>query len=255
MDALLTTRQLQDLLQVDRITIYRMLNDGRLQGFKVGGQWRFSRQTIERWLEERRGGAQELEPTQPADDVRPSADALPLSCVQTVQDVFAEALAVGMVTTTVDGIPVTPVSNCCEFCDLILHTGAGRQRCVDSWRAAAAEPAVASPLVTCHAGLLYAQGRIEVRGQFVAVVDAGQFLDRVPEGDGWPARIRELAAATGLEAARLQDALKQVPVLSADRQRQVAYLLSRVAAALCEIGEERLGLLSRLQRIAEITTL
>lgn len=47
MDDLLTTRQLQDLLRVDRITIYRMLNDGRLRGFKVGGQWRFSPREVE----------------------------------------------------------------------------------------------------------------------------------------------------------------------------------------------------------------
>jgi hypothetical protein len=33
-DALLATRQLQELLQVDRITICRMLDDGRLEGFK-----------------------------------------------------------------------------------------------------------------------------------------------------------------------------------------------------------------------------
>ncbi len=50
-DDLLTTKQLRDLLQVDRITIYRMLYDGRLHGFKVGGQWRFSRQEIEAWLQ------------------------------------------------------------------------------------------------------------------------------------------------------------------------------------------------------------
>ena len=51
-DTLLTARQLQELLQVDRITIYRMLSDGRLEGFKVGGQWRFSRQAIQGWLKE-----------------------------------------------------------------------------------------------------------------------------------------------------------------------------------------------------------
>ena len=50
MDTLLTTRQLEDLLQVDRVTIYRMLDDGRLQGFKFGSQWRFSREAIETWL-------------------------------------------------------------------------------------------------------------------------------------------------------------------------------------------------------------
>ena len=53
MDDLLTTRQLQDLLQVDRITIYRMLHDGRLRGFKVGGQWRFSRTAIRSWIDHR----------------------------------------------------------------------------------------------------------------------------------------------------------------------------------------------------------
>ena len=47
MDDLLTTRQLTDLLQLDRTTIYRMLNDGRLPAVRVGGQWRFSRQAIE----------------------------------------------------------------------------------------------------------------------------------------------------------------------------------------------------------------
>jgi excisionase family DNA binding protein len=37
----LTTRQVQNILQVDRITIYRMLQDGRLKGVKIGQQWRF----------------------------------------------------------------------------------------------------------------------------------------------------------------------------------------------------------------------
>jgi excisionase family DNA binding protein len=50
---LLTARQLQDLLKVDRITIYRMLGDGRLTGFKVGGQCRFSWWQIETWFQER----------------------------------------------------------------------------------------------------------------------------------------------------------------------------------------------------------
>ena len=50
MDDLLTTRQLQNLLQLDRVTIYRMLNAGRLPGFKVGGQWRFRREDLDAWI-------------------------------------------------------------------------------------------------------------------------------------------------------------------------------------------------------------
>ena len=57
MDELITTKQVQDLLQVDRITIYRMLKDGRLKGVKVGKQWRFQTQEIEDLVS---GGTEEL---------------------------------------------------------------------------------------------------------------------------------------------------------------------------------------------------
>ena len=51
MDNLLTTKQLMELLHLDRTTIYRMLNDRRLPAVRVGGQWRFSRQAVDNWLE------------------------------------------------------------------------------------------------------------------------------------------------------------------------------------------------------------
>jgi excisionase family DNA binding protein len=256
MDTLLTTRQLQNLLQVDRITIYRMLNDGRLQGFKVGGQWRFARQAVEQWLQEQQIGLEVTEPPEAADELRPSPNALPLSCVQAMQGIFAETLGLAAVTTTVDGTPVTPIANCCGFCELILSTEVGRQRCIASWRAVTVDSGSAPHFATCHAGLCYAWGRIVVQGQFVAAIYVGQFLDRVPaDGDGWPGRIAELATATGLEAQRLEAALARVPVLDKDRQQQVPRLVQRVASTFSEIGEERLSLLGRLQRIAEITQL
>ncbi|MBN1135723.1 MAG: PocR ligand-binding domain-containing protein [Anaerolineae bacterium] len=264
MDTLLTVRQLQDLLQVDRITIYRMLDDGRLRGFKVGGQWRFSRQAIESWLHEQQSRLEALEPPgmgAAGSPLRPSPNALPLSCIQAIQDIFAQALGIAAVTTTVDGTPIIPIANSCTFCNLILDTNAGRQRCTSSWRAAAAQetPALslatesASQFTTCHAGLRYAWSRIEVEGQFVAAVHAGQFLDRSPDEAGRPVDLAELAAATKLQVQELQAALATVPVLDPDRQRQVTHLLQRMAATLSEIGTERLNLLSRLQRIAEIT--
>ena len=50
MTDLLTTGQVQTLLKVDRTTIYRMVENGRLPGIRVGKQWRFDRAEIERWL-------------------------------------------------------------------------------------------------------------------------------------------------------------------------------------------------------------
>jgi excisionase family DNA binding protein len=252
LDTLLTTRQLQALLQVDRITIYRMLNDGRLQGFKVGGQWRFPRRAIERWLREQSADLDVPEPPRTAADLQPSAEALPLSCIQAIQDIFAEALGVGTVTTAVDGMPLTPVAHSCEFCDLILSTQAGRQRCIGSWRAAA-EMGDLRQLAICHAGLCYVWGKIEVRGELVAATHAGQFLDAPLDGGEWPARLAELATATGIDEQKLRRALARVPVLDETRRQQVPRLLHRVAATFSEIGEERLNLLGRLRRIAEMT--
>ncbi len=261
---LLTVRQLQDLLQVDRITIYRMLSDGRLQGFKVGGQWRFSRQAIESWLLEQQARLESCEP--PADpggggQLSPSPDALPLSCLQAIQDIFAQALGIAAVTTTADGIPLTPIANSCRFCTLIFDTRAGRQRCIGSWRAALAESDLAPRLAegnapqfaTCHAGLRYVWAWIEIEGRFVAAVHAGQFLEPPADGVGQPAPLAELAAATSLQAQELQRAWGSVPVLDRERQQQLSRLVQRVAATFSEIGAERLNLLGRLRRIAEIS--
>jgi len=255
MDTLLTTRQLQDLLQVNRITIYRMLNDGRLQGFKVGGQWRFSRQTIEGWLRDQRAGLEIETPPPVEGGATSSAQTLPLSCIQAIQDIFAEALGVAAITTAVDGTPLTAISNSCEFCNLILDTEAGKQRCMTSWRVAAGRPGATPQLVTCHAGLRYVWGRIEVQGNFVAATYAGQFLQKPPDGGGWSDRIAELSAAVSLGGQDLCACLERIPVLNEVRQEQIPRLLQRVTATFSEIGEERLNLLVRLQRIAEITGL
>ena len=50
MEDLLTTREVQELLHVDRITVYRMLSDGRLKGVKIGQQWRFPAREVDRLL-------------------------------------------------------------------------------------------------------------------------------------------------------------------------------------------------------------
>ncbi len=65
---LMRTRELQEFLKVDRTTIYNMLGEGRIPGFKVGGQWRFSRQEIEEWFR-RQQPEVEVTPIPPSQDV------------------------------------------------------------------------------------------------------------------------------------------------------------------------------------------
>jgi len=49
-EQLLTPDQVADYLNVDKITVYRLLAQKQLPAFKVGNQWRFKRKMIEAWL-------------------------------------------------------------------------------------------------------------------------------------------------------------------------------------------------------------
>ncbi|HEY73959.1 MAG TPA: helix-turn-helix domain-containing protein [Thermoflexia bacterium] len=246
-DELMTTRELQDFLRVDRTTIYNMLNAGRLPGFKVGGQWRFSRREIESWMREQR----EVERTMP---LPPSPNVFPLDCIHSIQSIFSEAIDVGSIVTRLDGQPLTEISNSCAFCDLILSTPEGSRRCAESWQALTGQIERKPRLRQCHAGLLYARGRIEVENEFLAMVFAGQIvvnetLETVTAGVG------ELAAACALDPAQLRDALPSVRFLTADRSELLMNLLERMAKTLSDIGRERLVLLRKLRHIAEVTSL
>ena len=242
MDDLLTTRQLEQLLQVDRVTIYRMLGDGRLQGLKVGGQWRFPRAEVDAWLHGK--SMPDLERAA-ASPVPAADDPLPLSCVEAIQGVFAQARDVAAVTTTLDGTALTEVSNGTAFCQMILSGDEGRARCAQSWRRAGGTPAL------CHAGLLCAAAPVVVEGRPVARAIACQFA---PDGE-WQADVDGLAAGLGLDAAQLARAVSEVHSLPSEDLPKMAGLVRSVAATYAEIGQERLKLLDRLKRIAEITAL
>lgn len=249
---LLTTRELQNLLKVDRITIYRMLEQGRLPGFKVGGQWRFSRREIEEWLETQHDVLTLTDEVAAASV--PSPTPLPLRCVQNVQDIFAEALDLAAITTDLAGNPLTRVSHPCAFCDLVLSTPEGRKRCMDTWRASEI-PGTSTPVAKrCHAGLSCMSVLVRAGGNPVAVFSACQFAGH--EGTDRPEvrqDLQRMAKELGLDEADLVARRADVRVLSASEATRISRLVQRMSVTLSEIGDERLMLLSRLERIAEMT--
>ncbi len=46
----LTVRELAGYLRVHQTTVYRLLREHKLPAFRVGADWRFSREAIERWM-------------------------------------------------------------------------------------------------------------------------------------------------------------------------------------------------------------
>lgn len=46
----LSVEEVARWLDIDTRTVYRMVKQGKLPGFKAGGQWRFNRQMLESWV-------------------------------------------------------------------------------------------------------------------------------------------------------------------------------------------------------------
>lgn len=53
MQNLLTVKEVAALLRVSAQTLYKMLDNGEIPAVKVGSQWRFDRDRIRDWLQQR----------------------------------------------------------------------------------------------------------------------------------------------------------------------------------------------------------
>jgi excisionase family DNA binding protein len=46
----LTVRELAGYLRIHQVTVYRLLREQKLPAFRIGSDWRFNREEIERWM-------------------------------------------------------------------------------------------------------------------------------------------------------------------------------------------------------------
>jgi excisionase family DNA binding protein len=61
---LVTVKELSNYLRVHPSTIYRLLKEGELPGFKLGSDWRFNLEAIHRWRVDQ---GEEIEENHPED--------------------------------------------------------------------------------------------------------------------------------------------------------------------------------------------
>jgi len=243
----LTTRQVQEILKVDRITIYRMLQDGRLKGVKIGQQWRFAQSEIERLLQ--RQSSPEL-PNQASTDAT-----FPTHCVQTIQDLFSNVSRISALVVDRQGEALTEVSRACDFCRLMLSSPSGAAACRASWKAAAEHADSGGKYITCHAGLQYITAPVMDKGEQAGLFLSGQFYWHAPDAREQSERVRRLATAHNLDQDVLQKSAAAIPVIAPEQQPQVEEWPFSAARAVQSILQERILFIERLQQIAHLTQL
>ena len=57
-DRWMTLQEIADYLQLSRDLIYRLAQKGKIPASKVGGRWRFKREKIDQWMEDRSTGGE-----------------------------------------------------------------------------------------------------------------------------------------------------------------------------------------------------
>jgi excisionase family DNA binding protein len=50
---IMTMREVADFLRLTEKTAYRLASEGKIPGFKVGGSWRFRKEEIDTWIEDK----------------------------------------------------------------------------------------------------------------------------------------------------------------------------------------------------------
>jgi excisionase family DNA binding protein len=247
MTELLTTKQLQGLLKIDRITVYRMLDDGRIKGVKIGNQWRFPQAEIDRLLGDKK------DPTE--ESMAETICDFPASCVSEVEGIFAGIIGIGAVTVTMQGTPLTEPVFSNPFCKLMMSCESGQQACRNSWRSIAMKSTGNSNFRVCHAGLCYKRSPIEADDRQIAWLIAGQYYLDDPEPQQQSQRMHELAKTHHLSEEKLQAAAQKIPVLKKYQQDQVQEWTPKVASTVQAILCERADLMNRLKRIAELSSI
>ena len=190
--SLLTARQVQTMFGVDRSTVYRMAEDGRLPAIKIGRQWRFRPEEIERLLVASPGAAM-LNGTPPA---------LPASAAAVVE-IAADLLGVMMVATDMYGRPLTGVANPSRWFAARADDPASLADCVVEWKMLADEPDFEPQFLTGQLGFQCARAYIRSGTSLVGMVLAGGVAPPGNDSD-------ELYHLDAIERGRVLTALPKV---------------------------------------------
>ncbi|MGC8879498.1 MAG: PocR ligand-binding domain-containing protein [Anaerolineae bacterium] len=257
MPEMLTARDMQALLQVDRSTIYRMAEAGQLPAIKVGKQWRFPGDRVEQWLRERASTRVPAAPASPLPilDGAPVqgdlATLLPLQCVQLIQDLFAELCGVMVVVTDLEGNPITEVSQPCGLFCAVSQVPHAVRTCVASWYALGATPELEARLLPTSLGLLCVRGLVRIGNELKGMVIMGGIAP-----DDWPPppeEIQAIAARHGVDVDLVAAHIHEVYYVDAAQRVRLVHLVQRIADVIAHIANERRTMMEKLAIIAQLT--
>lgn len=239
----LTTKDLQDLIRVDKSTIYRMAEDGRIPAVKVGRQWRFPENAVRQMLGD--GLAAEPTPQQ-----RSLLAALDPAATQAVADLAAETFGAMVVITGMNGHPMTDVANPCGLFAAVAKQPDVLPRCIDTWAHYGETPDLVPAFRRSQFGFLCARSFVRVGNELLGMMIVGGIAPAV-----WPPSddvIRATAAVFGVDEGLVRDHIDEVYRFDDAGMARVLDLLPQFGVLLSRMASSSSSLVGRLDAIASL---
>jgi len=255
MTTFLTTQDVQELLHVDKSTVYRMAEDGRLPGVKVGRQWRFPADRIADRLgiaadtgEFHRDAIQS--PGTTAGPPPHLTELISVDAIQTIAELLADLYGVMAVVTDMDGNPLTPVVNPCAFYSVIAEQPASAELCVTEWRSFAQRTEMTPRFTPSHLGFLCTRTFARVDHQPVGMLLIGGVTPA--EWPPPPVTVARIAEGIGVPAATIEAAIDGTYDVPPHRQRWMLSTLPQVGDLVSQLLAAQSRLTSKLDAIADL---
>ena len=256
---MLTAKDIQTLLQVDRSTVYRMAEAGRLPAIKVGRRWRFPADQFDSWFQAQistvtaaSNGASLVGPA-PVHQSWRLAELLSWDWLEIIQETFADLLGTMLVVTDMEGRPINRPTHPCALYRSVSEKPGAMEKFVESWRNMVAVTDLTPAFRVSHLGLLSARSMIAVGTELKGMVLAGCIAP-----DEWPPSPTEAAAiAAGFDVPPdfLMQYVNDVYHLDKAQKERVLATIPRVATLIAHIIDERKILVDKLEAIANLSQL
>ena len=247
MATLLTTKDLQDLINVDKSTIYRMAEDGRLPAVKVGRQWRFPAEQIAEMLG---GTVTSTVAPAPSGATSELATLLVPETAQAVVELVADLFGVMAVITDMRGAPITDVANPNGFFAAIQDQPDAVQRCAQGWRQLGEDGGLESRFKPSHLGFLCTRTFIRVGNELVGMLIVGGITPKEwPPSDEFLAGV---ASEMDMPMAKLSARVDETYYVDESHQQWILQLLPRISDLISRLAAARNQLLDKLDAIAAL---
>lgn len=179
-------------------------------------------------------------------------EVIDISRLQEVIDKFSAATSMGAVVSDVDGIPITKPSNFTNFCRLIRSSKEGLKGCYksDSIGGKIACKCRDINLYKCHCGLNDMATPLIIDDVYWGAVLSGQVLFEKPSPQKLR-QIRQMAVKFDIDPDRLENAFKEIQVVSETTCRAAGELMQIVAKYIVEMSVSKITHQKFIQQVED----